>query len=121
MVGLLMKLIIAPSGVIIASWIFPNVNFANWFQPIILGIIIAFVGHFMEVLMLREDTNWMTTIADFVVASAIVYFGAMFFVNADVTFWGSILTGGLLAIAEIFLHSWLINNERTKKDEVVRE
>src|SRR5699024_1556782 len=114
MVGLLVKLLITPVGIIVASWIFPNVNFANWFQPIILGIVAAVIGYFMERLMLREDTNWMTTIADFVVSSAIIYFGAMFFVDANVTFWGSILTGALLAVTEIFQHNWLIRNERAE-------
>ncbi|HLR79932.1 MAG TPA: DUF2512 family protein [Bacillota bacterium] len=121
MVGLLVKLLITPVGIIVASWIFPNVNFANWFQPIILGIVAAVIGYFMERLMLREDTNWMTTIADFVVSSAIIYFGAMFFVDANVTFWGSILTGALLAVTEIFQHNWLIRNERAGMDDPVRE
>src|SRR5690625_6550498 len=77
MTGLIVKLIVCPIGIIFASWIFPNVNFAYWYQPIILGVVLAFVGYFMEVLMLREETNWLSTLIDFIVATAIVYFGAM--------------------------------------------
>lgn len=121
MAGLIVKLIVCPIGIIVASWIFPNVNFANWYQPIMLGIVIAFVGYFMERIMLREDTNWISTIADFVVSSALVYFGAMFFDNANVTFWGAILTGALLAVTEIFQHYWLLGSGRVRKDETVSD
>ncbi|HLR72238.1 MAG TPA: DUF2512 family protein [Pseudogracilibacillus sp.] len=119
--GLVVKLIVAPIGIILASWIFPIVNFANWYQPIMLGIVVAVVGYLMEVTMLREDTNWMTLIADFVVASAIVYFGAMFFMNSYVTFLGALLTGALLGVTEIFQHNWLLNSGRAKKEDTVSD
>jgi len=114
--GLVVKLIITPIGIIFASWILPNVNFANWYQPIILGIIAALIGYFLEVAMLREDTNWMMAIIDFVLSSAIIYFGAMFFADSFVTFWGSLLTGAILAVTEIFQHNWLLNSGRAEKE-----
>src|SRR5699024_3491889 len=121
MVGLLVKLLITPVGIIVGSWIFPNVNFAKWFQPIILGSVAAVGGYCMERLMLREDTNWMTTIADFVVSSSFIYLADLFFVDAAVSFWGSILMGALFAVTEIFHHNWLIRNERAGMDDPVRE
>lgn len=120
MTGFIVKLIVCPIGIVLASWIFPNVNFANWYQPIILGVILTCIGYFMEVLMLREDTNWLSTAADFVVASVVVYFGAMFF-NADVTFWGAILTGLLIAVTEIFQHYWLLGSGRAGREKVVHD
>src|SRR5699024_2169005 len=104
-----------------ANGIFPNVNFANWYQPIILGIVAAIIGYLMEVAMLRENTNVMTLIADFVVSSAIVYFGAMFFMNSYVTFWGALLTGALLGVTEIFQHNWLLHSGRAKKEDTVSD
>lgn len=118
MTGLIVKLIVCPIGIILASWIFPNVNFAYWYQPIILGIVLAFVGYFMEVLMLREDTNWLSTLMDFIASTAIVYFGAMFFVDTVVTFWGAVLTGALIAVTEIFQHYWLLGSGRARKEPV---
>lgn len=118
--GLVVKLIVTPIGIILASWIFPNVNFANWYQPIMLGVIAAIIGYFLEVLMLREDTNWMMTIIDFVLSSAIIYFGARFFAESYVTFWGALLTGALLAVTEIFQHNWLLESSRAEKDGAVR-
>lgn len=118
MSGLIVKLIVCPIGIILASWIFPNVNFAYWYQPIILGIILAFVGYFMEVFMLREETNWLNTLIDFIVSTAIVYFGSMLFVNAAVTLWGAVLTGALIAVTEIFQHYWLLGSGRAGKRAV---
>lgn len=117
MTGLVVKLLVCPIGIILASWIFPNVNFANWFQPIALGVILAFIGYFMEVFLLRENTNWISTLMDFILTTAVVYFGAMFFVNAAVTFWGAILTGLLIAVTEIFQHYWLLGSGRAGKRE----
>ena len=121
MTGLVVKLIVCPIGIILASWIFPNVNFANWFQPIILGIVLAFIGHFMEVAMLRENTNWISTLIDFIVSSVVVYFGALFFAGAVVTFWGAVLTGALLAVTEIFQHYWLLGSGRAGKKEALND
>lgn len=117
--GLIIKLIVAPIGFIIASWLFPNINFANWHQPLILGIVAALVGYLLEVAMLREDTNTIMLIIDFVVSSAIVYFGSMFFINSYVTFWGALLTGVVLAVTEIFQHNWLLNSGRARKQDTV--
>ncbi|SES79427.1 Protein of unknown function [Oceanobacillus limi] len=118
MAGLLVKLLVCPIGIIIASWIFPNVNYAYWYQPIVLGVILAFIGYFMEILILREDTNWLSIFMDFIASTVIVYFGTMLFVNAEITILGAVLTGALLAVTEIFQHNWLINSGRAKKETV---
>lgn len=119
--GLIVKLIVAPIGIILASWIFPNVNFEYWYQPVLLGFVVAIVGHLLEVAMLRKDTNWIMTILDFVISAAIVYFGALLFANSSVTFWGSLLTGALLAVAEYFEHNWLLDSHRARDEDTVYE
>lgn len=119
--GLIVKLIVAPIGIILASWIFPNVNFGHWYQAIFLGVIAAVVGYLLEVAMLREDTNGLMTIIDFVLTSAIVYFGAMFLTNSYVTFWGALLTGAIVAVTEVFQHRWLLNSGRARKEDVAAD
>ncbi|WP_099158310.1 DUF2512 family protein [Virgibacillus ndiopensis] len=121
MTGLIVKLIISPIAIILASWIFPNVDFAYWYQPIIIGVVLAVIGYFMEVAMLREDTNWLSTIMDFAASTLIIYFGAMFFADSEVTFWGAALTGAILAVTEIFQHNWLLQSGRVRKDDPVSE
>ncbi|GGB33071.1 DUF2512 family protein [Virgibacillus dakarensis] len=118
MSGFIVKLIVCPVGIILASWIFPNVDFAYWYQPIIIGVVLAVIGYFMEVWMLRENTNWLSTAIDFIVASLVVYFGAMLFVDTNVTFWGAVLTGLLIGITEIFQHYWLLQTGRAQKEPV---
>ncbi|QKY69169.1 DUF2512 family protein [Lentibacillus sp. CBA3610] len=121
MTGLIVKLLVCPIALYVASWIFPNVDFGYWYQPIILGVVLAFVGYFMERAMLREETNGLSIGVDFIVSTLIVYFGAMMFADTAVTFFGAILTGILLAVTEIFQHNWLLSHDRIEKEETVRE
>lgn len=118
MSGLVVKLLVTPIGIVLASWIFPNVNFGSWYQPIIIGVLLAFIGFAMELAILNENTNWLSTFIDWGVSTIFIYFGAMFFVNTSVTFWGAFLTGALLAVTEIFQHNWLLNSGRTQKRSV---
>ncbi|MFA1820760.1 DUF2512 family protein [Virgibacillus oceani] len=118
MTGLVVKLLVTPIGIILASWIFPNVNFGGWYQPIIIGAGLAFIGFAMELAILKENTNWLSTFIDWGVSAIVIYFGAMFFVNTSVTFWGAVLTGALLAVTEIFQHNWLLNSDRAHKKSV---
>ncbi|TFJ93850.1 DUF2512 family protein [Lentibacillus salicampi] len=121
MAGLIVKLFVCPIALYVASWIFPNVDFGYWYQPIILGVVLAFVGYYMERAMLREETNWLSVGMDFIVTTLIVYFGALLFADTAVTFLGAILTGALVAVTEIFQHNWLLDNDRVDKEEVARD
>jgi uncharacterized membrane protein YeaQ/YmgE (transglycosylase-associated protein family) len=115
MLGLIVKLFVCPITVIIASVIFPNVYYANVIQPIIVGLVLAFSAHMMEVLILKKETFWLSTVSDFVAASFIVYIVSLFFATASVTIGGALLTAILLTITEIAQHRWLINSRRTQK------
>jgi hypothetical protein len=113
--SLLMKIFICPLGVILSAYLFPNVNFPAFYQPILLGLILAGVGVMMEYLMLKEGTLWMSTVSDFIASVLIVYFVSLFFPGAEVTFLGAILVGLVLGVTEYFTHRWLIQNGRTQK------
>lgn len=115
MTGLIIKLIVCPITVIFASYIFPNVEFLNLWQPIVIGLILAGVAHMMEVLLFRKGTFWTSTLMDFGAATLIVYFTSLFLVGANVTFFGALLTGLLLAITEIDQHRYLIQTGKTRK------
>ncbi|MDC3413437.1 YndM family protein [Aquibacillus sp. 3ASR75-11] len=118
MSGLLVKLVTCPVIVVLSSWLFTNVNFAYWYQPIILGVILAVVGYVMEVFLLKEGTIWVSTMLDFAVSVLLVYYVAIAFQNTVVTFWGAVLTAVLLSISEIFQHSWLVKSNRTRKEPI---
>lgn len=120
MAGLIVKLIVAPVGILLSWLLFPNVDFSAWYQPVILGVIAALIGYGMEVLMLRENTMTLSTIADFIVSAALVYFGSKFFVDTYVTVFGALLTAAVLAVTEIIQHYWLLRTGRAGEKHAVQ-
>jgi hypothetical protein len=115
MAGFITKLIICPLTVIVSAYIFPNVEYAYLYQPVIVGLILAVAAHMMELFLLREETMWMSNVADIIAATLIVYIVSLFFAGAVVTIFGAILTAVLLGITEYFQHIWLIKSGRTQK------
>ncbi|WP_026701485.1 DUF2512 family protein [Salibacterium aidingense] len=115
MIGLIIKIFICPITVLISSFIFPNVNFENLWQPIIVGLILAVCAHVLEIFILKEGTFWFSSIVDFIAASIIVYVVSLFFTTATVTIFGAFLTGLLLSITELAQHNWLIKSGKTEK------
>lgn len=115
MLGLIVKLFVCPITVTIATFIFPNVNYANLWQPIVVGLVLAVSAHMMELFILQKGTFWFSTALDFLAATLIVYVVSLFFDTAAVTFFGALLTAVLLSITELVQHNWLIKSERTQK------
>lgn len=115
MTSLAMKIVICPIAVLLSSYIFPNVYYPNWFQAILVGIILAAGGVMLEYLFLREGTLWSSNIIDFVASFLIVYFVSQFLPGAVVTFWGAFLVALLITVTEHFQHAFLIRSGRTQK------
>ncbi|GAQ17403.1 membrane spanning protein [Oceanobacillus picturae] len=120
MTGLLLKLIITPLGIVVSSWILPNVQFAAWYQPILLGAVLAVIGYMGELVFLGRKTKGFVLAMDFVISAVGIYIGAWVFANTGVTLLGAILTAVILVITEIFQHNWLINSGRIKKEGILR-
>ncbi|MGJ9384033.1 DUF2512 family protein [Salipaludibacillus sp. CF4.18] len=114
MIGLIIKIFVCPITVMIAWLIFPNVEYSTIYQPIIVGLILAFSAHVMEVFILKKGTFWLSAILDFIAATVIVYV-VSFFQVAQVSFFGAILTAVLLSVTELVQHNWLIKSGRTEK------
>lgn len=115
MVGLIMKLIICPVTLIISDVLFRGLNYATVSQAIIVGVVLALSAHMMELLLLRKENFWISTIADFIASFAIVYFSQFFFANARITFSGALFAAILLTFTEYFQHMYLIKTGRTRK------
>ncbi|MCR2822611.1 YndM family protein [Lederbergia panacisoli] len=116
MLNLIMKLIVCPIIVIIAANFLTNVNFPYVYQPIVIGITLAVVGHLMEIAILQKGTFWISNAVDFVTSALIIYFLSYFFAGADVTMGGAIITAALLTVVEFFVHLWLIRSGRARKE-----
>lgn len=115
MTGFIVKIFMCPIIVIISAYLFANVNYPAIYQPIIVGLVLAVVGHMMELMLLRRGTFWVSTIADFVASTLIVYFVSLLFAGTYVSFLGAVLTAVLLSISEYFQHLWLLGSGRTQK------
>ncbi|MEH7238470.1 DUF2512 family protein [Bacillus sp. JJ1562] len=115
MTGFIMKIILLPLVVALCSGIFDSVDYVSWYQPIVVGIVLAIVGHLVEVMMLRRNTTVMTDIADFIAAAILVYFVSLFLDGARVTLWGAILTALVITLVEIPIHRWLVRSGRAEK------
>ncbi|RBW69648.1 DUF2512 family protein [Bacillus taeanensis] len=115
MTGLLIKLVVCPITVIFASYLFPTMSYDTIYQPIIVGLVLAFASHMMELFLLKPGTFWISTFADFIAATIIVYVISMFFEGAYVPFVAALFTGFLLAVTEYFQHQWLLKYGKTLK------
>lgn len=116
MASLLLKIVVCPLAVIAAAFLFPNVIFGVWYQPIIVGLVLAAAGTMMEyMILLKRGTLWMSTLLDFAAAVIIVYYISNMFTGALVTFFGAVLTAIIVGLTEHFTHIWLIRTGRTIK------
>ncbi|WP_076850175.1 DUF2512 family protein [Rubeoparvulum massiliense] len=115
MSSLMMKILICPIGVAVAGWLFPNVYYAGLYQPLVVGLLLAIAGFFLEYLVLRKGTLWISTVLDFIATALLVYLISNLFMDAVVSVFGAILTAGLLTVVEYFTHRWLIRTGRAEK------
>ena len=115
MTSFLLKVIAAPLSVVAAAWVLTNVNYTAFYQPIIVGLVIAVLGVMMEGMLLREGTVWVSTVFDFVIATLIVYFLTNWFVGAEATFFGAVIVGAWIGVVEHVVHLWLVRSGRTQQ------
>lgn len=115
MTSLLFKLITFPIGVLLASWLFGNVDYASFYQPLVVGLIAAVVGVLMEYVILRKGTLWLSLFADVIVGWVLIYVVSLMFEGARVTIWGALLTSILVGVIEYFIHTYLLKHDLAKK------
>jgi uncharacterized membrane protein YvlD (DUF360 family) len=109
---LLLKILIAAVIVLVSDFLIANVFYPSFYQPILVGIVLAAVGYMMEKALLRRGTVWVTTGLDIVASAILLYISVYFFPGSRITLDGALLTALFLGIAEYFYHHWLIRGER---------
>lgn len=115
MIGLLIKLIICPSVVLLATVLLPSIFYSSTYAPIIVGLVLAVIAHVMELFLLKRETLWISTALDFLAATLIVYLSQFIFVGSTITWTGAFYAGLFLAITEAAQHWYLINTGKTQK------
>jgi len=116
MSSLIIKFAVCPLLIYLAGIFLNQVQFATLFQPVLLGFFVAVAGVLMELYTLKPGTLWLSTGLDFIAFTAIVYIVPFFLAGAYVTLTGALITGLVLALAEIPQHYWLIKSGNTIKD-----
>lgn len=115
MTGLWIKLVSCTAFVFLTDAITDHVDFTGWFQAVVMGVILAIIGHLMEVLLLRPGRLWTMTILDFFATAALAYIGQWFLPGTFITVIGALLLSSFLTIVEYYLHRWLIYHGKTEK------
>jgi uncharacterized protein (DUF2062 family) len=115
MTSLWLKIILCPLIIGISSLLFPNVDFDTFWQPVLIGLVLAAAGYMLEKWLLGKNTKTISLFADFIASTLIVYVMSLFLDGAEVTFLGAILTAVLLTLPEIALHNYLVNSGRARK------
>ncbi len=95
--------------------LFRGVSYVNVYQAIGVGLVLAVLAYLMELMILKESSFWLSTIADFMAAFAVVYISQFFLRNVIITFTGALFAAVLLSITEYFQHTYLISTGKTKK------
>lgn len=108
MTGIFMKIIFCPIAVAAVSFLLPNhIYYPVFYYPLFVGLIIALVGHAMELMLLQPGTVWLSTLLDIGAATLITYFSQYLLGGSYVTFLGSLITGLVVGATEHLQHSYL--------------
>jgi len=115
MTSLFFKIVTFPLGALLAAWLFANVNFEHYYEPILVGLLAAVVGVLVEYVILRKGTLWLSTFSDVIINWVFLYVVANMFEGAYVTVWGALLTSLIIGAVDYFIHYYLIKNGLVKK------
>lgn len=114
MVFLLVKITLSIAMLFLGTYIFPGISYPYFFQPVILGLIIALTGRLMEYMVLEKGFLWTSTLMDLISFTAIIHIGSLFMEDATITFVGAFLTALLLSVGEHLLHYWIVRTGRSQ-------
>ncbi|HYF75320.1 MAG TPA: DUF2512 family protein [Candidatus Nitrosocosmicus sp.] len=115
MTGLIMKVIMCPLTLIISDLLFPQVDYRNYYQAVIVGLMLAFAAHFIELLILKRGTVWFSLAVDVLTATLLVYSISNLFYGARITFTGAVYAAILIGTTEYVQHIYLTHSGKTKK------
>jgi uncharacterized membrane protein YvlD (DUF360 family) len=115
MIGLILKIVVSPLSILFTDYFSEEINYPNIYSVIIVGLIIAFTGHLLELYTLRKGTLWISTAMDFTAATAIIYLSQLFIRGTMNTIGGALVTAVIICIFEVMLHYYLIKSGKTRK------
>ncbi len=115
---LLTKLILIPVLLLLLDFIIGSLYFPSFTQAILLGLLLAVIGHLTERWLLHSGTLWMTTALDIAVAAVVLLLSDRYLPGARVPMDAAFLTALILGVAEYFYHRWLLRDDDKKRARV---
>lgn len=115
MTSFFVKMITLPLILIIAMYMFEQIDYGGIWQPIVLSIILTIVGVAMEYFILKRGTLGVSVILDFIVTLLFLWILSNMFNNAEVTFIGALGLSLVIGFSELILHRYLIGTGQTSK------
>ena len=106
------RLIFYPLVVFISDLLSPKINFSQFWQVIVLGIIIAILGYSTDNLLLDRISVLITTWTDTAIFTLVIWASSTIFINSYITFAGALFTGILLGFSEYVEHRSLLKSRR---------
>lgn len=115
MVGFIMKIIMVPVALVLSDYVFPNLNYGTLTQAVLTGLVIAVIGHLMEVMLLHRGTVFTSTVIDFFTAFLVIYVSQFVFAGSRITLVGAFMAALVIGVVEHMTHIWLVRSGRTEK------
>lgn len=117
MTGLIIKMITCPLLIYIFDLLSPYVRYDSIYQVILVGLVLAIVGHVTELSFLDRGAFWVNNALDFTITFFIVYFSQYILYNSFVTYSAAMSVALIFSVLEALLHLYLIRSDKTKKGD----
>ncbi|WP_232699457.1 DUF2512 family protein [Brevibacillus daliensis] len=115
MVRLGLKLLLTPALFLLIDYIYGGIFYPSWYQLVMLGLVVAILSYFLEVMFLQRGTLWLSTIMEMIVCLIVVYFSKYVFVGSKVFLDGAFLMAVLFGLLEYMQHIWMLRSGRVEK------
>lgn len=110
--NLIIKLLITSSIIYIADLLSPQINFSQFWQAVIVGVVYGLTSFLGDILLLGRLSNITLTWINVIVSTTLIWSFSLFFTASHITFSGSLFTGILLGFTEYLIHRSILANRR---------
>ena len=111
MIRLITKLILYPVILLIFNFILAGVYYPRSYEPIIIGLLLAFLLHALEIIILKKRTLWINTGVDYIAIFLLIYLSQYFFNDVHITLFPTLFISSLILIFEHFNHLNLLQKQ----------
>lgn len=115
MIGLTIKLVATPLIIYLVDLLSNQVNYASWWQILMVSLFLAAVGQFLEAGQLMNGSVIINAGLNLIVNTLLLDLSNTVFSQTTVTFYGAVITALLIVVVEYFYHRYLMTSGRIQK------